>query len=318
MLLRLIPDNTKFNFIGRRKLAYIFSVILVAISIGLFMTRGLNLGIDFVGGTLLEVKTEQGKGVEEFRDALGELGLGDIQIQEFGAVDDLLIRIQRQPGDDVAQQAALQTAKDAIDSMVAVDSDGNKEYRRTEVVGPTVGAELQEAAIYAICFSIGAIMLYIWLRFEWQFGVCAVVALLHDVLTTIGLFALLQLEFNLATVAAILTIAGYSINDTVVIFDRVREYIRKYKTMPLPELFNIAVNSTLSRTTMTALTTLLALFALAVFGGGVIRDFSIALIWGITIGTYSSICVAVPLLLVLEPHRGEDAGTSEEANAEKA
>ncbi|MDF1750332.1 MAG: protein translocase subunit SecF [Alphaproteobacteria bacterium] len=318
MLLRLIPDNTKVDFIGRRKFAYTFSLILVAVSIGLFMSRGLNLGIDFVGGTLLEVKTEQGKGVGDFRDALGELGLGDVQIQEFGAVDDLLIRIQRQPGDDVAQQAALQKAKDAIDSMVAVDADGTKEYRRTEVVGPTVGSELQKAAIYAICFSIGAIMLYIWLRFEWQFGICAVIALLHDVITTIGLFALLQLEFNLATVAAILTIAGYSINDTVVIFDRVREFIRKYKTMPFPELFNVAINSTLSRTTMTALTTLLALVALAFFGGGVIRDFAVALIWGIAIGTYSSICVAVPLLLILEPHRGEEAGTSVDAKAEQA
>ena len=308
MAFRFIPDDVNLDFIGKRKLAFVFSILLVAASIGLFATRGLNLGIDFLGGTMIEVKTEEGKGVSDFRDALGSLGLGDVQIQEFGATDDLLIRIQRQPGDDAAQQDALNRAQAAIDGMVS-------EYRRTEVVGPTVGNELQEAAIYAICFAIGAILIYIWFRFEWQFGVCAVVALLHDVLATIGLFSLLQLEFNLATVAAVLTIAGYSINDTVVVFDRVRESIRKYKTMPLPQLLNQAINQTLSRTLMTSLTTLIALVALFIFGGEVISGFSIALIWGIVVGTYSSILVAVPLLLSLQPHRGEEAGASAEVSA---
>lgn len=308
MLLRLLPEGVSFNFIGRRKIAFALSLLLVVGSIALFGTRGLNLGIDFLGGTMIEVKTEQGLGVEDFREAMSELGLGDVQIQEFGAPDDLLIRIQRQPGDDDAQQAALATAKQAIDDMVI-------EYRRVEVVGPTVGSELQEAAIYAICFAIGAILIYIWFRFEWQFSVCAIIALLHDVITTIGLFAVLQLEFNLATVAAVLTIAGYSINDTVVVFDRVRENIRKYKTLPFLELTNLAINQTLSRTLMTSVTTLIALIALAVFGGEVIRDFSIALIWGVVIGTYSSILVAVPLLLTLEPHRGEEAGTGDAQTA---
>lgn len=304
MLLRLIPDNTNYDFIGRRKLGFAFSAMLILASIGLFATQGLNLGIDFLGGTLIEVETTDGAGVEEFRDALDGLGLGDVQIQEFGAPNDLLIRIQRQPGGDEAQQEALRTALDAVGHMVA-------EERRKEVVGPTVGEELKTAAIYAICFALGAILIYIWFRFEWQFGICAIVALTHDVLATIGLFALLQLEFNLATVAAILTIAGYSINDTVVVFDRVREKIRKYKTMPLDELFNFAINKTLSRTLMTSITTLIALVSLSVFGGEVIRDFSIALIWGVIIGTYSSILVAVPLLLYLEPHRGEEAGAGE-------
>lgn len=311
MLLRFVPDATNINFIGNRRLGYIFAILLVTASIALFGVRGLNLGIDFVGGTLIEVKTDEGKGVSEFRDVLGGLGLGSVQIQEFGAIDDLLIRIQRQPGEDSEQQAALQSARAAIDSMVT-------EYRRIEVVGPTVGEELQLAAIYAISFAIGAILIYIWLRFEWQFGVCAVIALVHDVLATLGLFALLQLEFNLATVAAVLTVAGYSINDTVVVFDRVREKIRKYKTMPMTELLNQAINKTLSRTLMTSITTLIALVALATFGGDVIRDFSIALIWGILIGTFSSICVAVPLLLVMEPHRGEEVGSAIEAENVKA
>lgn len=304
MLLRLLPEDVNVNFMARRKIAFAFSLLLVVGSIALFGTRGLNLGIDFLGGTMIEVKTEQGQGVEEFRAVMSDLGLGDVQIQEFGAVDDLLIRIQRQPGDDAAQQAALATAKQAIDGMVV-------EYRRVEVVGPTVGSELQEAAIYAICFALGAILIYIWFRFEWQFSVCAIVALIHDVITTVGLFALLQLEFNLATVAAVLTIAGYSINDTVVVFDRVRENIRKYKTMPFEGLTNLAINQTLSRTLMTSVTTLVALVALSIFGGEVIRDFSIALIWGVVIGTYSSILVAVPMLLTLEPHRGEEAGSGD-------
>ncbi|MBO6835010.1 MAG: protein translocase subunit SecF [Alphaproteobacteria bacterium] len=304
MLLRLLPEDVNVNFMARRKIAFAFSLLLVVGSIALFGSRGLNLGIDFLGGTMIEVKTEQGQGVEEFRAVMSDLGLGDVQIQEFGAADDLLIRIQRQPGDDVAQQAALATAKQAIDDMVV-------EYRRVEVVGPTVGSELQEAAIYAICFALGAILIYIWFRFEWQFSVCAIIALVHDVITTIGLFALLQLEFNLATVAAVLTIAGYSINDTVVVFDRVRENIRKYKTMPFEGLTNLAINQTLSRTLMTSVTTLIALLALSIFGGEVIRDFSIALIWGVVIGTYSSILVAVPLLLSLEPHRGEEAGAGD-------
>ncbi|MEQ8443446.1 MAG: protein translocase subunit SecF [Alphaproteobacteria bacterium] len=308
MLLRIIPDDTNYNFVGRRTLAFAFSALLIVASIALFGTRGLNLGIDFLGGTLIEVETVDGTGVEDFRDALGGLGLGDVQIQEFGAPNDLLIRIQRQPGGDTEQQQALALAQDAIDHMVV-------EERRTEVVGPTIGEELKMAAIYAICFALGAILIYIWFRFEWQFGICAIVALTHDVIATIGLFALFQLEFNLATVAAILTIAGYSINDTVVVFDRVREKIRKYKTMPLEELFNRAVNKTLSRTLMTSITTLIALVSLAVFGGDVIRDFSIALIWGVVIGTYSSILVAVPLLLYLEPHRGEEVGAGEQESA---
>ncbi|MDH5557982.1 MAG: protein translocase subunit SecF [Alphaproteobacteria bacterium] len=296
--LRIVPADTAINFIGRRFIVFAFSAALVMGSLGISFTNGLNLGIDFLGGILLEVKTADAKAdIGKLRSDLGALGLGEVSLQEFGSPDVVLIRVQRQEGGDKAQQAAITVIRDALGAQIS-------EYRRAETVGPTVGAELQESAMYAIGSAILAILVYIGFRFEWQFGVAAIIALIHDVLTTIGLFALFQLEFNLATVAAVLTIAGYSINDTVVVFDRVRENLRKYKKMPLTELFNLSINETLSRTTITSLTTLLALGALFVFGGEVISGFSIALIWGIVIGTYSSIALAVPVLLYLDIDRG--------------
>jgi preprotein translocase subunit SecF len=216
--------------------------------------------------------------------------------------------VQRQEGGDDAQKIAVDRIKEVLAGSAT-------EYRRTEFVGPTVGAELKEAAIWAVLAAVGAILFYIWFRFEWQFGVGAVVALTHDVLSTIGLFALLQLEFNVATVAAVLTIAGYSINDTVVVYDRVRENLRRYKTTPLIELFNRSINETLSRTVMTSVTTLLALLALFFFGGEVIRGFTIALIWGVFVGTYSSVALAVPLLVYLKIDRR--ALTDDEEKAEQ-
>ncbi len=297
MRLRLVPQNSSYDFIGRRKYAFAFSICLIIGSIGMFVSQGLNLGIDFLGGILIEAKTSEAVDIGAVRTELGDLGLGEVSIQEFGAPDILLIRIQKQAGGDEAQAQAVEAVKADLGDKVV-------EYRRTEFVGPTVGQELQEAALLAVLAAIGAILVYIWFRFEWQYGVSAVIALAHDVIATIGLFALLQLEFNLSTVAALLTIAGYSINDTVVVFDRVREKLRKYKKMELPELFNLAVNKTLSRTTMTSFTTLLALIALFVFGGEVIHDFVIALIWGIVIGTYSSVGLAVALLLYMRPDRG--------------
>ena len=306
--LRIVPAETAINFIGRRLIAFAFSAALILGSLGLAFGSGLNLGIDFLGGILLEVKTDGPADVAKLRSDLGALGLGEVSLQEFGSPDVVLIRVQRQEGGDEAQQAAIKTIRGALGEHVV-------EYRRTETVGPTVGAELKEAAMWAIGSAILAILVYIWFRFEWQFGIAAIIALIHDVLTTIGLFALFQLEFNLATVAAVLTIAGYSINDTVVVFDRVRENLRKYKKMPLADLFNLSINETLSRTTITSVTTLLALGALFFFGGEVISGFSVALIWGIVIGTYSSIALAVPLLLYLNI----DRGTGEEspgANAE--
>ncbi len=289
----LISANTKIDFISRRMIAFTFSGLLMLASLGAFFTQGLNLGIDFRGGILIEAQTNGPANVSQLRSILGGLSLGEVQLQEFGAADTVLIRIQRQDGGEEAQQRAIDVVKSALGQMVT-------EYRRTEFVGPKVGAELVSAAILAVTLAIGAILVYIWFRFEWQFGVGAVIALSHDVISTIGLFAVTQLEFNLATVAAILTIAGYSINDTVVIYDRVREEMRRYKKMSLPDLLNLSVNRTLSRTLMTSLTTLLALVALAVLGGPIIRDFALAMIWGVVIGTYSSIFVAVSMLLYLK------------------
>lgn len=326
--LTIIPADTAIDFMSRHLAAFAFSGILMLVSAGLFLGQGLNLGIDFLGGVLIEIKVDCANteatipidGAQEgepacradlarLRSDLGGLGLGDVNLQEFGAPDDVMIRIQRQEGGDEAQQAAVAAVKEALEGVVA-------EYRRTETVGPTVGEELQEAAIIAVLAAIGAILVYIWFRFEWQFGLAAVTALVHDVISTIGLFSLLQLEFNLATVAAVLTIAGYSINDTVVVFDRVRENLRKYKRMPLPDLFNLSINGTLSRTVMTSLTTLLALFSLYILGGEVIRGFSIALIWGVIVGTYSSIALAVPILLYLKVYRGTAEEQGEPAGVE--
>jgi preprotein translocase subunit SecF len=276
-LLRIIPNDTNIQFINKRFIAMALSSFLVLASLGLYMTKGLNLG--------------------------------DVSMQEFGSPDVVLVRVQRQEGGDNAQQVAVTKVKDALGDVVS-------EYRRTEFVGPTVGAELQESAFLAVVAAIGAILVYVWFRFEWQFGVGAVVALAHDVISTVGLFSLLSLDFNLSTVAALLTIAGYSINDTVVVFDRVRENMRKFKKMPLPELFNRSINETLSRTVNTSLTTMLALIALFAFGGEVIRGFTVAMMWGIFVGTYSSIALAVPLLLYLNVHRGgEDEAASKQQEA---
>jgi preprotein translocase SecF subunit len=232
------------------------------------------------------------------RSTLSGLGLGEVSLQEFGSERDVLIRIQKQEGAEAEQIKAIEVVRDALPAEV--------EFRRTEFVGPTVGQELIEAGALAVGLALVSILVYIWFRFEWQFGIGAIVALSHDIISTLGLFALIQHEFNLATVAALLTIAGYSINDTVVVYDRVRENLRRYKTMPLEALFELSVNGTLSRTTMTSLTTLLALGAIYLFGGAVLADFALAMIWGIVVGTYSSIFIAVPLLLYFNIRRGDD------------
>ena len=294
---KIIPENPNIDFVNRRVMFFIFSAMLIISSIGLFMAKGLNYGIDFTGGIMIELKTVQPDQISIIRGKLSGLGLGSIELQEFGAPDDILIRIQRQPGGDAAQQDAVSKAKAVMGDIVS-------EYRRTELVGPKISDELFMNGVYAIVSAILAILVYIWFRFEWQFGLGAVIALMHDVISTIGIFALLGFEFNLATVAAVLTIAGYSINDTVVVFDRVRENLRKYKVKPMDELLNQSANETLSRTVVTSLTTLLALLALYFLGGSVIRDFSFAMIWGVLIGTYSSVCLAVPLLLRMGVSRG--------------
>ena len=313
--LKIISQPPNIGFIGRRNIFFAVSAILVIASIVIFAVRGMNYGIDFQGGILIEVKTPQPNQIGKLRDILGGLGLGEVSLQEFGAPNDVLIRIQKQPGGDAAQQVAVNLVKTALGSDL--------EYRRTEFVGPKVSAELFLDGLIAVCAAILAILAYIWFRFEWQFGLGAVIALTHDVIATIGVYSLTGLEFNLSSVAAVLTIAGYSINDTVVVLDRIRENLRKYKTMPLPELLNNSINETLSRTLMTSGTTLIAVLALYVLGGEVIRGFSFAILFGIVVGTYSSICVASPLLLYLGVRRGALLGKEadegdEAATAEKA
>ena len=289
MRLKLVPSDTSINFLKHRRIAFIFSLFLVASSIGLFVVKGLNLGIDFKGGILIEARNTTGPAdISGLRADLGQLGLGDISLQEFGTPTDVLVRVQRQEGDEEAQIAAIA----AISSTLGDSYD----IRRTEFVGPTVGAELAEKGMLAVACALLAIMVYIWFRFEWQFSIAAILALAHDVLSTVGLFALTSFEFNLATVAAILTIAGYSINDTVVVFDRVRENLRRYKSYEIRDIINKSLNETLSRTVMTSFTTLLALLAITIFGGAVLRDFALAMIGGVLIGTYSSIFVAVGFL----------------------
>ena len=300
--LKLVPDNSAFDFLRQMRLTAAFSAILVLVSIGLFFGKGLNLGIDFRGGILIEAQSQNAVEVAKIRSDLSGLSLGDISIQSFGSKRDILIRVQRQEGDETAQIAAIKRITETLGE--------NFEIRRTEFVGPTIGAELAEKGMLAVGCALLAIMIYIWFRFEWQFSIAAVIALGHDVISTVGLFALASFEFNLATVAAILTIAGYSINDTVVVFDRVRENLRKYKSWDQAKILNKSLNETLSRTVMTSVTTSLALLAIIIFGGAVLRDFALAMLWGVTIGTYSSIFVAVGVISRFDLKRSDDEDNS--------
>ena len=310
-LIKHLPAEPKVNFIGRYRATLAVSTLLVLVSLGLFFTTGLNFGVDFRGGVMLEVRTDGPANLADLRSRLGSLGLGEVTLQTLDVDTDVLINVQRQEGGDEAQNAAVARVKEALEGTVS-------EYRRTEFVGPKVGSELKQAALLATILALSGIALYIWFRFEWQFSLAALVALTHDVVTTIGFFAITGLEFNLASVAAILTIAGYSINDTVVVFDRVRESLRKYKKLAVGQVLNMALNATLSRTLLTSITTLLALIALSVFGGHVVRGFSLALIWGVLVGTYSSIGVATPLLMLMNLRHSQVAKPESDAAEEPA
>lgn len=292
-LLHLIPDGTSLPFMKWRKIAVSLSVAAAIASAGLFFVHGLNLGIDFKGGSSIELKSTQGPAdIADIRTRLGTLGLGDVQAQGFGSPEEVLIRIEAQPGGDTAQQQVITKVQKAL-------SGTPYEIRRTEIVGPTVSGELAMAGMIAVAAALGAILVYIWLRFEWQFAVGAIIATANDVVLTIGFYSLLGLEFNLSSIAAILTIVGYSLNDTVVVYDRVREFMLKFRKIPMIDLLDRSINSTLSRTTLTSFTTLLALFALVFFGGEVIRGFTLSMTWGVIVGTYSSIFIASPLLIML-------------------
>ncbi len=298
MLLRprqLIPTDTNIDFVSLRWWAFSVTIVLMLITIGALFFKGLNLGIDFKGGILIEAKAPQAIDMGYVRSELSKLDIGEVELQQFGSPYDILIRIQRQEGDESAQMKAVQSVRDKLGVEY--------EYRRVEVVGPTVGSELLRAGIFATVFAMLAIALYVGLRFEWQFGLASLIATFHDVFTTVGLYAIFQLDFNLTAVAALLTLAGYSINDTVVVFDRIRETLRRQKAVDLRSVINASVNQTLSRTIMTGGTTLIALVPLLLMGGQTLINFSAALTWGILVGTYSSIYVAAALLLYMPPLR---------------
>jgi preprotein translocase subunit SecF len=308
-LLRLFPDDTTIPFMRWRKFSFMFSGILSVLCFLAFFAYGMNTGIDFEGGTLIEIQTKAGPAdLGAIRERLQGLDLGEVQVQEFGGPSNVLIRVARQEGGDEAQQVVVTKVQEAFGDEV--------DYRRTEVVGPRVSGELAQNGIVGVLLALACIMVYVWFRFEWQYSLGAVIATLHDIVLTIGLFAVLQLEFNLSSIAAILTIIGYSLNDTVVVYDRIREMRRKYKRMSLVTMLDLAINQTLTRTTNTALTTLIALLALYIFGGEVIRSFTFAMLFGVVVGTYSSIFIAAPVLIFLDPQlAGDRSAKDDEAEA---
>ncbi|MCZ4256859.1 protein translocase subunit SecF [Sulfitobacter sp. PR48] len=300
MRLRMIKDDTSFDFFARWKLWLGISGLMMVIAFASFLIQGLNYGIDFRGGTTIRTESPRPVVVAEYRDAIDKLGLGDITITEVfdpSFRDDqnvAMIRIQAQD----EQQAVTVETIEAVEQALKTARPDIK-FTSVESVGPKVSGELIQTAVIAVALAIGAVLIYIWLRFEWQFAAGAVLALVHDVVLTIGIFSELEIRFDLAIIAALLTIVGYSLNDTVVVFDRVRENLRKYKKRPLKEILNLSINETMSRTLMTSFTTLLALIALFALGGDVIRGFVFAMIWGVIVGTYSSIFVASAILLYL-------------------
>jgi preprotein translocase subunit SecF len=301
------PHGTRLNFMKFKNLCFGLSILAMVVSLALIFTKGFNFGVDFKGGAMIELKAKQGDAdLAGLRSKIGALGLGDVQIQSFGTPSDVLIRVEEQPGGEEAQQEALKKIQDVV-------GDGY-EQRRVEIVGPAVSSELRRTGTIAVIASLIAIMLYVWFRFEWQFAVGTLVALAHDVLVTAGIFSLFQMEFDLSIVAALLTILGYSVNDTVVVSDRIRENLRKYKRMDLTELLNLSINETLSRTILTGVTTVAVLVALFFLGGAVIQNFVFAMLFGVLIGTYSSIFIGAPILEYLGVKRDTVVGSEAKAS----
>jgi preprotein translocase subunit SecF len=311
-LLRIVPDDTKFDFMRFRRISFPTSAVLSVVAMVAFFTLGLNFGIDFIGGTLIEVQSKSGPAdLGRMRSTLNALNFGDVNLQQFGAPTDVLIRVPQQPGGEVAQQEALAKVRAALGNEV--------EYRRVEVVGPRVSGELLTYGIIGLMLAIFGILVYLWFRFEWQFALGAMIANVHDLVLTIGFLSLTQIDFDLSSIAALLTVLGYSLNDTVVIYDRIREMLRRYKRLPMHALLNVAVNATLSRSIITHVTTTLALLSLLIFGGPVIFAFTAAMTFGaVLVGAYTSIFIAAPILIYLGVGRGREmtGDTGDEAEAD--
>lgn len=310
MLLRYLPHNTKIDFVGKRFYAFAVTFLLFVVTAGSLATHGFNLSIDFAGGILIEAKASQDISVGDLRSSLDKLELGGVELQQFGGPREVLIRVQQQVGGEAANRVAIEKVKKTL-------GDG-WEYRRVEQVGPKVGSELLQSGVIATVLAILAIAAYVAFRFEWQFGIAAAVATGHDVFCTLILFTVFRLEFDLTAIAALLTLAGYSINDTVVIFDRIRELMRKHRTLDMASIVNLAVNQTLTRTILTSCTTMIAILPMLIFGGSALFSFTLAIAFGIIIGTYSSIYVAGSLLLYMSPVRKLRSGGDEEAPAATA
>jgi preprotein translocase subunit SecF len=304
-LLRIVPDDTRFDFMRFRRISFPVSALLSIVAISLFFFHGLNFGIDFIGGTLIEVQTKAGPAdLAKMRATIGALKLGDFQLQEFGAPNDVLIRVSEQPGGDEAQQAAVKKVQDALGDEV--------DYRRVEVVGPSVSNELLAYGTIGLVAAIGAILIYLWFRFEWQFALGAMIANVHDLVLTVGFMSLTHVDFDLTSIAALLTILGYSLNDTVVIYDRIREMLRRYKRMSMPDLLNVSINATLSRSIVTHLTVAISLLALLLFGGQAIHSFTATMMFGVVlVGTYTSVFIASPILIYLGVGSNRTGGAEE-------
>ena len=291
-LLRIVPDNTRFKFVWFRRFSYPLSAAYSILVITLFLTVGLNFGIDFKGGTLIEMQSKAGAvDIAQIRHTANGLGFGEAEVQEFGAAGEVSMRFGMQPGGETAQQAVVVKAREAFAS--------NYDFRRVETVGPRVSGELVQAGTLGVVLAIVGVLIYLWFRFEMPLAIGAILGTLHDIVLTIGFFLITQLEFNLTSIAAILTIVGYSLNETVVVFDRTRELMRRYKTMPAEELLNLSINHTMSRTVMTAATTALSLLALVLFGGQAIQGFAQVMLYGVVICTYSAICISSPMLIYI-------------------
>ncbi len=308
-LLRIIPDGTKFQFMRLRRVAFPLSALLSIVAVVAFFTLSMNFGIDFKGGTVVEMRSMKGPvNIAEIRQTVDRLGFGEVEVQEFGGTSEFSMRFALQPGGDAAQQQVVAKVRAAFPT-------DRFEERRVEVVGPRVSGELVQNGTIGVLLSILAVLIYLWFRFEWQFALAAVVATMHDLILTIGFFSISRIEFNMTSIAAVLTIVGYSLNDTVVVFDRIREVMRKYKRLSTEELLDLSINTTLARTVMVSFTAALALVALAAFGGTVIESFSFAMLFGVVVGTYSSIFIAAPVLIYFGLSVGPGSPSSREGKS---